>query len=848
MKKVIKKITNDSYFLKGLIGFVLCLFSVFGALNRGYVSSFITWCISFLFGWLLWLIYLIIFLIGLELILNKKGVKFFTKLTISGTILIFVALLIIVTNNVGGYNQENYINFNNFLGKFNETIQGFPYLLYDKISGGFFGFLLTACFNSFLKFIGTNIFAIILLVAGVILYLAKAIKALFRRTLTYRNKNIRTDETDFIEAKNQTAFTTTQILNNTRATTVITPDDEVSRENTQSIAIQNPNGGVGVGLTSINPEITGLKKAQFEMDDLYETEEQSTSLENKPSISSPVEQKTNNLNKKVEGTSYLKFASFNDGKLDEETIKLAQSPFEKANGTESKADNKVDKVVKKQIKNYVYPPLKLLSDRPNNMNDPANIMVCEARKAVLNRTFDEFGIGGKVVSYTIGPSVTRYDIEMNRGESSKIIERYLNDIASKLNGVQCRFVPIVEGRTTSGLEIPNQKASLVNFKDCLKNLNRDSGTELLLPFGKDINGRYISANLGAFPHMLVCGATGSGKSVFLHTMLMTLIMRNNVNTLKLIIIDPKRVEFNKYKNIPFLLCNPINEADEAVFVLNELCKLMEERYDLFEQAGVENLKQYNKYLVDHGKTTMPSIVVLIDEYADLVESNRQLSSPVVRLAQKARAAGIHLIISTQRPSVNVITGVIKSNIPVRVALLCSSTDDSRVILSQGGAEKLLGYGDMLVMCSMISKQGLTRVQGSYVDKTEIKNVCDFLRNNYEPQFDERFVDLAEKNRLDTSEMRELSFEEAKNAADKEKYNQIREDIMRNREYCSASYIQRTYNVGFNRAGRIIIQLTDEGVLNDVDEGNKGRKVLLHSVKGEERKGSIEQSTLDTSKK
>jgi DNA segregation ATPase FtsK/SpoIIIE, S-DNA-T family len=850
MKKLFDKITKDSYFLKGTIGLMLCLFAIFGALNRGYVSGFITWIIAFLFGWFFYVFYLIIFLVGIRLIFAKKEFKFQWGITIAGLIVILVGSLILATNNITGSSNDEMLTFKNFGEEFSKSIQGFPILNYSQISGGFFGFLLVALLNSVVKYVGTNIIGGLLLAVGIVLILVKPSIRLIKKIKEYKNRNIKKMESEFKEANDQTAFTTTQIIENTRATTVITPDAEIAKENTQSIAIQNPNGGVGVGLTSINRAPTGLKKAKFTSDSLYETEEQTTTLEEKYSISSPVEQKdprygdTTHIEKdeivKNDDIPVAKPASFKEHQsLSDEKIKLAQTPYEKLDGADiNDSKNNIKSSPTKPIK-YNYPQLNLLTDRASNMNSPENLEVCEARKDLLNEVFDEFEIHGRVVSYTIGPVVTRYDIEMDRGESSKNIEKYLNDIAAKLGGISCRFVSVIEGKTTSGLEIANKKGSLVNFKDCLKNLSRDPGTEFLIPFGKDINGRFIQGDLKDFPHLLVCGTTGSGKSVFMHSLLMTLIMRNNLDTLKLVIIDPKRVEFNKYKNIPFLLCNPINAADEACLVLNELCKVMEERYDLFDETGVENLKQYNKYLVDHGKRTLPRIVVLVDEYADLVGENKHLQAPVQRLAQKARAAGIHLVVATQRPSVNVITGVIKSNIPTRVALLCSSVNDSTVILSQGGAEKLLGNGDMLVMSPLLSKNGLTRVQGSYVDNAEIKNVCDYLRNNYGAMFDERFVDLKEKSQLDNTEMQEVSYDKA--ASDEEKYKQIREDIMK-REYASLSYIQRTYAVGFPKAGKIINRLINEGVISSENEGNKGQKVLIHSITPEERTGSVEQST------
>lgn len=292
MKKYMGKITKDSNFVKAMIGLVLCLFAIFGALNRGYVSSFITWIVSFLFGWLFYLFYLVVFLIGLQLIFKKKGIKIYSKLVIPGIILIFIGLLVLVTNNITGSSNTSMLNFSNFVEKFSESVQGFPKIKYDKISGGFFGFLFTAILNSFGKFALTNGIAILLLIVGFVLCFLKFVLAIIKKRKVHKAKQSVNDETRFVEANDQTTFTKSQILNsNTRATTVITPDDEIAKENTQSIAIQNPNGGVGVGLTSINRTPTGLRKARFDSENYYETESQTTSLNEEPVISKPVEQK-----------------------------------------------------------------------------------------------------------------------------------------------------------------------------------------------------------------------------------------------------------------------------------------------------------------------------------------------------------------------------------------------------------------------------------------------------------------------------------------------------------------------------------------------------------------------------
>ena len=369
-------------------------------------------------------------------------------------------------------------------------------------------------------------------------------------------------------------------------------------------------------------------------------------------------------------------------------------------------------------------------------------------------------------------------------------------------------------------------------------------------FGKDISGDYICADMREFPHLLVCGTTGSGKSVFIHSIIATLIMRNKPSDVRFILIDPKHVEFNKYKNLPFLVCPVINDAEEATLVMSQLCDVMEERYNLLSEYEVDNIDQYNKFAKDHGKEQLPYIMVFIDEYADLVDTNKQIVQYITRLVAKARASGINLCIATQRPSTNVISGVIKANISTRVALLCASNTDSQVIIDKGGAEKLLGKGDMLIKSPLVSKTENVRVQGSFMGIDELKRVIGFLRERYPVEFDDRFCDLVKKTQMKNVQMKEMSFDELKADSDEEKYKQIREFIM-TQDRCSISKIQRMFNVGFNRAGKIFDRLAEEGVIEDHDEvvgSNKGRKVILKSIVPEERSGSVEQTEFNPYKR
>lgn len=480
---------------------------------------------------------------------------------------------------------------------------------------------------------------------------------------------------------------------------------------------------------------------------------------------------------------------------------------------------------------YELPPLSLLKDYPLNDQEASMREECEKRAEIINQAFTDLHVGAQVVGFTIGPSVTRYDIQTDRDVSVSSIGKYIQDISVRLGGVATRYEQIVRGRSTSGLEIANTSTSIVSLKDMLSALPNNPKDNLYVPFGKSISGETIAADLSDFPHLLVSGSTGSGKSIFMHALIMTLIMRNRPEDLKIILIDPKRVEFGKYRDLPHLLCPIIKEPSEAKMCFKKLVDEMERRYTLFEFAGVSNIRQYNsEYAPEAGTEKLPFIVVFVDEYADLVDTAKDIGELVVRIAQKARAAGIHLVIATQRPSVNVITGTIKANLPVRVALSVSSQVDSITILGQAGAEELAGHGDMLVDCSLIARNGFTRCQGCMVDNHEIRVVADFIRKEASVHYDPNFCDLVDH------EQEEKAFLEAHPAPTNAElkaqnnqnfYEQVR-DIVMSQEFTSISRIQREFAVGFPRAGKIFAQLQNEGIVAR-ESSSKGSKVLIHSL-------------------
>ena len=487
-------------------------------------------------------------------------------------------------------------------------------------------------------------------------------------------------------------------------------------------------------------------------------------------------------------------------------------------------------------KPYELPPVSLLKTYEEQDNRQAMEEECLQKMASINKTLVDLKAGAKVVSYVIGPSTTRFDVQMDDNVPVASLARFIQDIGIRLGGVSTRFVQVVPGHSTSALEVVNSEKRTVPFKEVFLGLPQGDKYNMVIPFGEDIEGRIISADLSKFPHMLLAGTTGSGKSIFMHGIIMSLIMRNRPDQLRIALIDPKRVEMGKYKDLPHLLCPIVKEPTEAKILLRKLVDEMERRYGLLEENGVSGIREYNELMQEEGKKQMPFIVVFIDEYADLFESEKEVGEHVLRLAAKSRAAGIHLVVATQRPDVKVITGTIKSNLPVRVALSVKSFQDSRTILDAGGAEDLAGHGDMLVDCELVSKE-FVRAQGCLVDNHEIRRVTEFIRNQMHVVYDQNFSDLSDPDAA-TSEggydpnaslAPTPSAAELKSASQEEKYQMIKAVIM-TREYTSISQIQRDFSVGFPRAGKIFARLQAEGIVartGDAPNSSHGSRVLKH---------------------
>jgi DNA segregation ATPase FtsK/SpoIIIE, S-DNA-T family len=463
---------------------------------------------------------------------------------------------------------------------------------------------------------------------------------------------------------------------------------------------------------------------------------------------------------------------------------------------------------------YQLPPLELLHlpKQTGQVKDHANIYA-NARK--LEKTFQSFGVKAKVTQVHLGPAVTKYEVYPDVGVKVSKIVSLSDDLALALAAKDIRIEAPIPGKSAIGIEVPNEEIATVSLREVLEAIDHyKQEAKLLIPLGRDISGEVVVAELNKMPHLLIAGATGSGKSVCINGIVVSLLMRTKPHEVKLMMIDPKMVELSVYNGIPHLLTPVVTDPKKASQALKKVVQEMERRYELFSHTGTRNIEGYNEYIQRHNQEAierqplLPYIVVIIDELADLMMvASSDVEDSITRLAQMARAAGIHLIIATQRPSVDVITGVIKANIPSRIAFSVSSQTDSRTILDMGGAEKLLGRGDMLFLPMGASKP--VRVQGAFVSDQEVEEVVEFVISQQKAQYYEEMMISEESD--DTSFDDEL-YEEA-----------VR--LVVEMQSASVSMLQRRFRIGYNRAARLIDAMEARGVVGPY-EGSKPRAVLL----------------------
>lgn len=472
---------------------------------------------------------------------------------------------------------------------------------------------------------------------------------------------------------------------------------------------------------------------------------------------------------------------------------------------------------------YEFPPIDLLS-LPESVQGNLSDDELRSTASKLQETLRSFNVNVKMGAVTCGPTVTRYELLPEQGVRVNKITNLADDLKLSLAAASIRIEAPIPGKAAVGIEVPNPSPSPVYFRELLEgDIFNNAKSDLTFAVGKDIAGKLIMADIAKMPHLLIAGATGSGKSVCINTLIMSILYKADPKDVKLIMIDPKVVELSVYNGIPHLFCPVVTDPKEAAAALNWAVREMMDRYNKFKELGVRNIAGYNEKIktVEHaeeaGYAKMPYLVVIVDEFADLMMvASKEVEDAVCRLAQLARAAGIHLVLATQRPSVNVITGVIKANIPSRIAFSVSSVIDSRTILDKGGAEKLLGKGDMLFFPSGYSEP--VRVQGAFVADKEVSDVVDFLcSNNDTPEYNHSVTEIVEEPKEEVVEK--------KSQTDRDEYFEDAGRFVIESERAAAGQLQRRFSIGFNRAGRIIDQLNKAGVVGPA-EGTKPRKVLM----------------------
>ena len=484
---------------------------------------------------------------------------------------------------------------------------------------------------------------------------------------------------------------------------------------------------------------------------------------------------------------------------------------------------------------YEFPPVEILKQGTSKpVKGGKKALTDTATK--LQRTLYSFGVSAKVENVSVGPAITRYELKPAEGVRVSKIAKLSDDIALNLAAESIRIEAPIPGKQAVGIEIPNVEKEIVHFRDVVESKEfKDAESKLSMGLGKNIAGEIVIANIGKMPHVLIAGSTGSGKSVCINTLIASILYKAKPSEVRLLMVDPKVVELSVYNGIPHLLIPVVTDPKKAAGALAWAVQEMENRYASFAEKGVRDLKGYNEALAKDGEEgKLPQIVIIIDELADLMMvAAKEVEDSICRLAQKARAAGMHLVIATQRPSVDVITGIIKANIPSRIAFAVSSQIDSRTILDMAGAEKLLGKGDMLFYPIGASKP--VRVQGAFVSDGEVEKIVDFIKSSTgETAYNDDIIEQIENSNKSDREV-----DEDKEDDDCDEYLMDAIDTVVEIGQASTSFIQRRFKVGYARAGRIIDQMEARGIISEY-EGSKPRKVLITKEQWQEQKMQIQE--------
>jgi DNA segregation ATPase FtsK/SpoIIIE-like protein len=702
--------------LKLGLGSFLILLTLLGLINQGIVAIIINVFFGFLIGQLRYVGYFFFVGYGLALLFNRPFIKLKWSITLLGITIAFLSLLAIATiNGLSLIEPTPTLTFNNV---FNIFISQFPAIdtgvvdIPQTVGGGFIGYGLVMLIHVLNLTMIQSMIWIGLLIFGI----ALSLEMIWLTLIRYGAKqvDVRQKEKSYFQKIAEAKPKSTKI--------------GVYAEPTEN----------GTGLTTFRAlfpgqTVQGLSKVPFQKPSLTPTKK--TQPLNTIKDEDPVFFETSSLSSTYEAPE-----------VPNHTLpSVGQPPFERPSmptTMKPMATSQEDR-----YQQYQLPPLEMLDSRSAVADIEFNEQITKQRIEILNQKFMALGVEATIVDHQIGPAVTAFDVKMDEGAQISQVRRVLGDLAVALGGFPMSLKELVPGKTVSQLEVLNERISMVGYKELLEDLRNQPlfKNKFALPFGRNILGEVIALTPKEIIHMLVAGASGSGKTVFVHSFLTSILMSTTPHQARILLIDPKKFELSKYKNLPHLLCPIISDFQEAKISLERLIDEMESRYEKFLESETISLETYNQYAEDNDLQTLPLIFAVIDEYNDLINVNPQVSDIVQRLAQKSRAAGIHLLIATQRPTTNILTGSIKNNLATIVALRVSKQVDSITMLGHAGAEILGGNGDMYLVNPLFARYGEIRVQAPYISDSEIQRICAFVRNQALPDYDEKFLNLIDKS-------------------------------------------------------------------------------------------------------
>lgn len=819
-----------------LIGVMVLLVSLIGLLGKGPVGQFLQYCIVFIFGNFYFLVFAYLLIFSLYLIITKKVMVMKINMYLFSFILILFSFLI------GASNTNVELTISNFTNTYMNVLNATPGISLFKIDsfeaisytgGGYLGYMLRGFLNTCFTNVGTTITVGVFAFVGISIFLKDFIVYFvkFFKKLQEINRKKKEEQKKkvLISADDSPLLSSSSKEIEEKKVEEVQPTNQTDISNFEPKEENKPSN-MPLFVDDIKEEKEEINPSKSEIVDVQEIIPPKKEFKPFEEIEEFKPKSTPYKSENIDIEPSFNFSNVNETSLKEKNEEKTDDSFKLSDSINN--DFLAPHEEKKpKYESYALPPLSLLSNDQNDDVSYENKIVAENRLNKINELFAQFKIGANAISYTIGPSCTRFNIKMNPGVKVSVLSSIQNEIAINLGGNKTvRLELVVEGRDTSSIEIGNVKIASVSYKECLQALSSRTSDKdkLLVPLGKGIEGNVVSVSLDDLPHLLIAGTTGSGKSVLVNSIITTLIMRNRPDELKLMLIDPKKIEFSKYNDLPHLLCPVITEALEGKNALKRLVEEMERRYSLFltNGKGCSKISEYNELASSLHYDKLPNIVMICDEFSDFMSDYGKDIEPLIkRLAQKARACGIYLIICTQRPSVNVITGDIKAVVPSRIGLLVPQVIDSRIILDESGAESLLGNGDML--CRIPRHNSLVRVQGAFIRNIDIIKICDFIKGQAQVDYDNNFANLVEQNDLGL-----VGGYEGINRREKDVLHELAKEHVVKTRIASTSNLQSKFGIGYARADHILNCLEDEHVIGR--SGNGNRRIVVMSIEDYEK--------------